>query len=217
MRLGLTFAIASLLLSACAFGNKHDYHSSVPTLEASTAVGVAVGTMDQREEVASGRRGYDFVGLQLGGTGVPFGVTTLSGKALASDVTGTIINGLGRKGITATSIDLPPDILREEAVRSIVDGGAKRSLLITLHGWQSKTSGTTLLLFDLSAEVLDDEGRVLATNRLSAKEVLGVPESQQFLKPHIAVSQVIASAYVRILADLLNDKKIVSALRLAGT
>ena len=81
---------ATLLCHGCAVGNRHAYHTTVAPLQASGSHTIAVATHDEREYVRSGNKQPDFVGLQRGGYGNPFKVTTESGHALAQDVTDSI-------------------------------------------------------------------------------------------------------------------------------
>jgi hypothetical protein len=73
-------------LSGCAVGNQHQYAGVAPDLTLKATHSVAVVVVDRRPYVVSGDKDPDFVGLQRGGFGNPFDVTTASGKALASDI-----------------------------------------------------------------------------------------------------------------------------------
>ncbi len=96
--------ILVLFLAGCAFGNKHAYHNVDANISAAGTTKVAVATHDQRNYVKNGDKQPDFVGLQRGGFGNPFDITTASGNALAQDVTETICRSLASKGFHTTPV-----------------------------------------------------------------------------------------------------------------
>ena len=82
---------ATMVCHGCAAGNRHAYHETVAVLQASGSKTIAVATHDEREYVRSGHKRPNFVGLQRGGYGNPFNVTTASTHPLAQDMTDAIV------------------------------------------------------------------------------------------------------------------------------
>ena len=98
---GWTLVLASVVMvfiTGCTVGNKHTYQGVAVDLDTSGSSSVALATHDQRPYVVSGDKQADFVGLQRGGFGNPFNVTTLSENALAEDFSNVVAAALNSKG-----------------------------------------------------------------------------------------------------------------------
>ncbi len=209
MRQVVVFGLLSVLLSACAVGNKYDYRATTPELRASSSGTVAVGVQDRRFYVLNNDKQVNFVGLQRGGWGNPFDVTTLSGGALADDFAQTIVDALKKNGIAARTVLLAPQEGRESALQAITGTGAERALLVTLHEWKSDNYLNVALIYNLSAEVLDARGKVLAESLLEGRDDLGAGVGFNL---STAVGGLVVDGYKRVLSTLLNDEKIIAAL-----
>ena len=77
MRL-LIVALSAVALAGCAVGNTYDYQAADIGLPVVGKGKVGVAVVDRRPYVLSGDKEADFVGLQRGGFGNPFNVTTRS-------------------------------------------------------------------------------------------------------------------------------------------
>jgi hypothetical protein len=181
----------------------------VPDLQARSSAKVAVGVQDKRSYVVTNDKTPNFVGLQRGGYGNPFDVTTASGQPLASDFARSIVSGLEIRKIAAHTVAIPPGTTRKVAIQSLVGKGAKRSLLVTLIEWKSDTMVNLALYYDLSAEVLDTGGKVVAQSARQGREAI----AGSFWNAPAAARANVPHFYRKLLADLLNDKKIVNALK----
>ena len=84
MRNLVLLLFVGVLASGCAVGNTHRYDWGDANLSIETDKTVAVSILDARSYVQSGAKLPNFVGLQRGGFGVPFGVTTRSGRPVCS-------------------------------------------------------------------------------------------------------------------------------------
>jgi hypothetical protein len=211
MRHALIPVMLWFLLSACAVGNQYDYRADVPELAVTSSGAIAVGVQDKRRYIVSGDKSPNFVGLQRGGFGNPFDVTTQSGAPLASDFADTIVDALAQKGITATAVTLEPQSPRNPVIRALAGAGG-RSLLVTLNEWKSDNFVNVALIYNLSAEVFDAAGNVVAENRLTETDSLGAGGG---LNLSASVGGLVGRNYKRILETLLNDEKIVAALAAA--
>ncbi len=202
--LALTF-----LLGACAVGNKYDYASQVPNLEIATEDQVAVGVVDQRPYVVSGRNTPEWVGLQRSGVGIPYGVHTKSDKPLAHDMTDAITGALTAKGVQAEAVYLQPSATRQPGIDALVATGAGKSILISFLQWKSDTYTNVALIYDASAEVFDDKGQSLAKSAVAGKDDLG----GDFINPPGHAEKAVPEETRKIIEKLLNDPKIVQALQ----
>ena len=82
----LVIAAAFVALGGCAIGNKYDYEVASIELPVVGTNEIGVAVVDRRPYVVSGDKQPDFVGLQRGGFGNPFDVTTKSGNPMAADM-----------------------------------------------------------------------------------------------------------------------------------
>lgn len=206
------FAAASLVLTflcGCAVGNKYEYETTVPTLKLASSGDIAVGVLDQRPYVVSGDKTPDFVGLQRGGFGNPFDVSTASGDALADDFADTVVSSLQRSGVDARAILIALSANKEAAINALRNSGATKSLLITMAEWKSDTYQNVALIYDVTAEVYDGQGGLLAQNHRAAREDLG---GSAWNPPNHARAAV-PIAFRRVLEGLLEDEEIVKALK----
>src|SRR5574341_548216 len=91
----ISIAVAS---AGCAVGNKHSYTVERPELVVQGTRSVAVAAQDARPYVVAGNKTPDFVGLQRGGFGNPFDVTTECGRARGCDFAATVERSREPKG-----------------------------------------------------------------------------------------------------------------------
>lgn len=207
-RISVVLAL-TVLLGACAVGNKYDYTSQMPDLEIATEDKVAVGVVDQRDYVVSGRNTPEWVGLQRAGFGIPYGVHTKSDKPLAHDMTDIIIRALAAKGVQAQAVYLEPNAVRKPGIDALVATGADKSLLVSFIQWKSDTYVNVALLYDASAEVFDDKGQSLARTDVSGRDDLG----GDVVYPMGHAEKAVPERTRKIFEQLLNDEEIVKALK----
>lgn len=200
--------LLSLSLGACAVGNQHDY-GGMPQLAVQSAPGTAVGVQDRRPYVLDKDKAENFAGLSRGGFGNPFNVTTLSGNPLATDFGKAIVAALKSRGVDAAEVQLQPSQPRTEAHRTLVNVGRDRALLLTIAEWKSDTYMATALLYDLNVAVYDKTGRLLAENSLVGRDDLG----GNAFNPPAHAKEAVPPAFRAKLEQLLNDPKILAALR----
>ncbi|MBI3505298.1 MAG: hypothetical protein HY059_10675 [Proteobacteria bacterium] len=198
----------SLSLGACAVGNQHDY-SGTPQLALQSAASTAVGVQDQRPYVVDKDKAGNFSGLSRGGFGNPFNVTTLSGNTLAADFSTAVVTALKGKGVDTAEVPVPPGQLLSQTHQALLNVGRDRSLLIGIREWKSDTYMATVLLYDLNAMVFDKGGRLLAENTLVGHDSLG----GSAMNPPGHAKEAVPPAFRATLAKLLNDPKILAALR----
>lgn len=205
-RLVAAFALAALL-GACAFGNTVDYTARPPALDIQSVDAVTVGVHDQRSYVLSGDKTPQFVGLQRGGYGNPFGVHTTSGKPFADEMASAVVRALTAKGATATPVALSSSMKRADALQALAAPGNAKRLLITMIEWKSDIYANLAVDFNLRAEVFDAAGNPLGQNAISGKETLGM-----FLNIYEVYNEVLPAFQKRKLEELLNQPAIVQAL-----
>lgn len=201
----------ALMLGACAFGNTTDYQNQTPVLAATTGNAVALATHDQRPYVLSGKNSATYTGVTRAVVGVPYGVHTGSGQPLANDFSASIANGLSAKGIQVTVVNVPYTETREQVIKTLLNQGKPRSLLVTIEDWESDQYIDASLTFSLKADVLDSAGAVLASNAVTSRR--GISGNFFAIQPHTGVSAQASLIAQQVLQQLLNDQKIVQALQ----
>ena len=201
-------AWAFLLVSGCAIGNQHQYAGVVPNVSAQTARSLAVAVQDRRPYIVDGSKTEDFVGVQRGGFGNPFDVTTATDGPLATDIRDSVAAAFRNKGAQVTPVALKPTLRAAEVAQALTQTGRDRALLITLSEWKSDTFMNTALVYDVTARVLDGNGRTLADSRISGRDDLsGSLDSPGHAKTAVPI------AFRSKFEQLLNDPKVATALR----
>ncbi|USG62058.1 hypothetical protein NBZ79_03605 [Sneathiella marina] len=207
-KLGVLLAFG-VLLSACAVGNKYDYKNQPIDLAASSDQKIGVSVVDQRIYIVSGEKTPDFVGLQRGGFGNPFDVSTKAGGPMADSFAFAIADGLKSRGIDAGVVIASPTSNRSEARGQVIAGDFSKYLIVYLSEWKSDTLVNVKFIYDVTAEVLDKNGGVLAVNKLDNTEVLG----GDFGNPPAFAKENIPIAFQRVMKDLISDPAILDALK----
>ncbi|MCK4389435.1 MAG: hypothetical protein KAV83_04255 [Desulfobacterales bacterium] len=202
-------AVVFLSFSGCAVGNRHTYHNASIDFNNEGTFKIAVTTHDQRSYVVTGKKNPDFVGLQRGGFGNPFDITTASGKSLAEDITNTIARSLKAKGYDAIPVIVSHSDIDDSVRAALKNKNVHRSLLLTLNEWKSDTYNNTALKYDANLEVLDKNGKTIAEKRISGEDDL----KGSFLNPPAHAKKVIPIAFKEKLEILLNSKQISDALK----
>ena len=203
------FLIMMFLVTGCAFGNKHSYHQVHLNLHYGGDSQMAVATHDQRPYVVSGDKQSNFVGLQRGGYGNPFDVTTASGKPLAEDMTAVIVQSLSSKGFTSTPVMMPPAASYEYVRKYLEKEHPHRFLLINLIEWKSDTYQNTALIYNVDFQVFDAKGTKLASKNVAGKDDL----RGSFWDPPGHAKRVIPTAFKALFEQVLNDSNISGALK----
>lgn len=195
------------ILGACAFGNKVDYSALAPTVNVKTADTVVIGVQDRRSYVVSGEKTVQFVGLQRGGYGNPFGVHTSSGRPLADEFATSIANSLATQDRKPQVVALTVAMNREQAIAELAKFGASKILFVTLVEWKSDLYVNLRMVYDLRAVVLDRSGKMLGEHQVQGDQNLGA-----HLTMFPAYSTTLPAFQKSKLEELLNDPKIVQAL-----
>lgn len=201
-------AVASL--GACAFGNTVNYTAQPPIVTAKPAEAVVVGVQDRRSYVLQGDKSVQFVGLQRGGYGNPFGVHTSSGRPLSDEFADTIAASLGSPEQKPQVVRLTPAMTRDQALAQLAAPGAGKVLFITITEWKSDLYLNLRMQYDLQAVVIDRAGKVLGEHQVRGDQNLGAHPMM-----YNAYSTTLPAFQKTKLEELLNDPKIAQALSTA--
>ncbi len=194
-------------VGACAFGNKVDYTAQAPVVVAKPTEVVVVGVHDRRSYVVSGDKSVQFVGLQRGGYGNPFGVHTSSGRPLSDEFAAAIANSLGTQEPKAQVVSLAPTMSRDQALAQLTAGRTSKILFVTIAEWKSDLYLNLRMQYDLLAAVIDRSGKILGEHQVRGDQNLGAHPLM-----YNAYSTTLPAFQKTKLEELLNDPKISQAL-----
>ena len=128
---------------------------------------------DKRPYVLSGNKEPSFVGLQRGGFGNPFDVTTVSGSPLSKDMAEAIASGLARSGYKVEVIQQSSSDAADIVVSVAKRGGLSRVVAVIVREWKTDIYLGMTLHYDLELIVYGADGAVLGRNRMAAVEEVG--------------------------------------------
>lgn len=204
----VSILLLALAATGCAVGNKHSYTMG-PDLSLEGTRSVAVAAQDARPYVLNKEKTGDFVGLQRGGFGNPFDVSTESGKPLAEDFAAAIAASLSRRGFKATAVGVAPSAALPDVRALASQAGVERVALVSIHDWKSDTYQNTALAYELVLRVFDANGTELASNRVSGRDNLG----GSAFNPPAHAKGAVPTAYRAKLAELFGTEAVIKSLR----
>ncbi|MEQ8267740.1 MAG: hypothetical protein RH982_11120 [Parvibaculum sp.] len=206
----LTLVFVASLASGCAVGQKIDYsqqYSTIPEIARGTTV--SLGVQDLRPYVLSGERKSNFVGVQRGGFYNPFDVTTTSGRPLADDLLQAFTNTLKGAGTVVTGTTIASSATPEMAVATLSGKGSDRALYIFFKEWKSDSFSDSWVLYDITAQVFDKNGKMLGESHLQGKDAIS---SSAALASSDAKNSI-TSAFQLKIKELLSSPEIIAALQ----
>lgn len=157
-----TLAILCALsaLGGCALGQKIDYRQSSPDLSAKSDTPIEVNVIDERPYVLSGSKNPTYVGTLRALYYNPFNINTLTGHPLSFDLKEAV-----RSSLEKSSIKAPAAYSTTNA-----DPGQKL-LMLKIKEWKSDSYMRTRFDYDITASVLDEHGKELATKSVKSSGV----------------------------------------------
>jgi len=170
-RLGIP-CLTILLLSGCAIGNKYDYADAQSKLSYSGTGKVNSAVYDRRPDVIDDPTEANEVGKQRTGYGIPFSVTTASGRPLAEDMGESLQRALNGAGFTTSRVLVQPTETPATARSRLLSGAHKRAVLLTMNDWYSDTLKNPTVRYDLTMTVYDARGAVLGSTHIKGEDDL---------------------------------------------
>ncbi|MCB1923190.1 MAG: hypothetical protein KDJ27_05485 [Gammaproteobacteria bacterium] len=161
------------VLAGCAAGNRYNYrdHAVSLPIRAEGQRILVLTVEDLRPYVLNGDKPANFVGLQRGGFGNPFDVTTASGQSLTQDMKASISNSLRNAGYTVIANPTEPDMSQLKQVAAQND--ASRIVWLKVKDWKSDIFVSIGLSYDLHLAVYDAQGNLLAENTQQGDSTVG--------------------------------------------
>jgi len=149
------------------------------------------------------------VGLQRGGYGNPFDVSTVSGKPMAAAMQNAVLNSLKKAGINVTGVILDHKVKTPGAIQALIQTGKDRLVLITLWEWKSDTYTNVGLYYHVTLDVLGRDGGVIARYTIKGKDNLG----GSAWNPGKVARREVPIAFRRKLEELFNNERVRAALQ----
>ena len=201
--------VGPLLFGACAWVDKHAYHTVTADLSVSGPGRISVATRDRRPYVLQQNKGPQFVGTLRSLHYSPFDVTTEDDRPLADGMTQAISNSLAKRGFRPVPVFVSPFESTERIQKMLAQGEVDRAILLTLREWKSDTYADTVLHFDVILIVLDRTEQVIGEKRIQGRD--NFPGAYRNASSH--AREVVSRAFKGKLEELLNDPAVANALR----
>jgi hypothetical protein len=167
-------SVVTVSLLGCAVGNQYRYQAAnvgLPLEKHHEGVTIGLGVKDSRIYVLNGNKSENFVGLQRGGFGNPFNVTTASNLPFAEDVTGILVGMLEPYGYKVEFESSSADL--NAFTRAFKARDLSRAVYLNIREWKTDIYTSITLHYDLELIILDGEGTVLARSNQSGSESIG--------------------------------------------
>ena len=203
--ISLSFLV--ILLSGCAIGQTVNYDTGSWTFDTDRIAEkqATVIFYDQRPYVLSGNKDPNFVGLLRSLAGIPYPVSTQSGRPMTDDMAILMRNTLRAHGSNAKVVAVPHSINpRDTHLVAERNGGQAPFLLFTFFEWKTDTYTEPVLHYNVELSVLDKDGEILSSERSSGIDQLGANQRAERL--------TLASATTDIFGSLLNSDRTAKAL-----
>lgn len=198
-----------VVLSGCAVGNQHSYHNGLVSVHDAGKSSISVAVYDERPYIVSGRKNPDFVGLQRGGFGNPFDVTTESGRPLAHDMAEVIAKSLSASGFRASAVLSEPPEDAQSFEERLISTSVDRVLFLKILEWKADTLTNTALIYDINAYVLQGDGTILGKKHIKGRDNLG----GNAWNPPKHAKTAVQNAFKKKISVIINSPKIMPALK----
>lgn len=204
-----SMALAVVMLSGCGSLYRINYSNIRADLKYSGSRSVAIGVLDARPYVLSGKHNPRYVGTIRGGYGNPFDLLTQSDLQLADEMATTLADSLRDKGfkVLATKSAVGSDA--SGMLSEIGSAGAERLVVVEMKDWWSNyypssfASEKTELIMNVEMKIMDGNRRILGSSKL---EGTAIPPSGW-------PKDTIPGLYQKKMSELCNNQSIQDALK----
>jgi hypothetical protein len=192
-----------------AIGNKHQYHDIALNFNVAGTSSIVLAVHDMRNEVIATNKAPEFVGYMRSGVGIPYNISTKSGKPLADDMAANIAKGLGKKGFKVTIVTSSASETHEQLVTRMKAMNAGMPLILHLTEWHSDSYQAVWYNYNIVLQVYDHEGKFLGQNVMQGKENVGTT----MWNPVKLAKKRIPPAYKARMELLFNSPEISAVLK----
>jgi hypothetical protein len=166
---------------------------------------VAVVGVDDRNRESPGRFKPEYVGLFRDLMfAIPYFVHNKDKKPIADTLANDVALGLTQSGYRATSVPNPSIESPQSALSAARQSSPSRILLVRVFKFESDSQIRTEFGYDITFEVYDDKGRLLASNRVQELKMYGPSyPSAVFARKNLPVT--IRKALAEGVSPLMKD------------
>jgi len=205
----LPLLFIGLVVSGCAIGNKYKIADVEAKLQATGSVAIVVASLDHRPPIVDKSSPETYVGMVRGGYGNPFDATTKSDLPFSFAVSKAICNALNRKGFTASSLPVKPNMTEQQVVDLLLAKNKDKAMLVIIKQWESDSFYNLNIGYDFLLKVFNRDGRLLATSE--AKDSVAVSGSIMTGSLELSKKEVPAT-FRKAIETLLNTQDVMQAL-----
>jgi len=194
--------------TGCGFGSYPPapyYKNQLATLKYRGDANITAATLDQRNYVKSATDQLaNYEGQYRNTFGDPSRQFTTTLSPLAPEMNKALVGSLKRQGFRVTSVVTEPAISSQRAKSALLSSKPHYAVLLRIGEWTYDGYNNFEQDYDLTLEVMDSAGEVLASANRKGKNKMGA----DFLK----LRTLSKGNFKALLGELLNDAKIVAAL-----
>ncbi|NOQ26907.1 MAG: hypothetical protein GQ564_16220 [Bacteroidales bacterium] len=193
------------------------YVELVPTIKSGSSLNVCVATLDQREVVLLGKQNAKFVGYIRSSVMIAYPIRNSSDMNFSEAMSTTVANALKNNACTTSVMKTDYSKSKTDILNELKTQEADIFILITMTKWRTDTKAmnamklATELSYDLTAEVYNKAGELIATNTLDKVEPGLSPSGSASSKKIQA--KVINTKYPEVMTNLFANPEIENALK----
>jgi hypothetical protein len=112
-------------------------------------------------------------------------------------------------GYAVSTVVTQPRRTRAQITTALAQTGAERLILLTVNEWATDTYNSTDLSYDLTLEVLDGSGRLLARSAVKGEDRLGM----SLFNPPAVAREAAPKALQTKLGTLINNARVAATVK----
>ena len=195
----IIYLINSLLLAIFLFSSFNvsakrelTYIELAPVIKASSSLNICVATLDQREVVLLGNQNARFVGYIRSAVMIAYPIKNSSDENFSEVMSTTIANAFKQNGCNTSVMKTNHSNSKENVLSELKTQEADIFILITMNKWRTDTKTmsfskiATDLIYDLTIDIYNKSGELIASNTLNEEELQLAPSGSGSMKKEFA-------------------------------
>lgn len=214
-----SFLLAIFLFSSFNVSAKKEltYIEFVPAIKSASSLNICVATLDQREVVLKGNQDARFVGYIRSAVMIAYPIKNSSDENFSEVISTTIANAFKQNGCNTSVMKTDHSNSKENVLSELKTQEADIFILITMNKWRTDTKTmsfskiATDLIYDLTIDIYNKSGELIASNTLNEEELQLAPSGSGSMKK--IQKTVINSKYPEVMTKLFANAEIEKALQ----
>lgn len=217
----LTYSLFTVILLSSTLNvlakREISYIELTPTIKANSSLNIRVATLDQREVVLKGNQDARFVGYIRSSVAIAYPISNVSDENFSEVMSTTIENALKENGCSTSIMKTDYSSSKEDVLTDLKSQEADLYILVTMTKWRSDTKAmnamklATELTYDLTVEIYDKTGVLIASNNLNKVEPGLSPSGAASTKK--IKEKVIDIKYPEVMTSLFANTEVEKALQ----